>query len=115
MINIIMTFASYDIAYFPCTDEDTEYSGLGSHCIIVKRATAFHHALHYEQIPEMTSDALANCDCVTHTTNRFDTFPLQAPSFHPNIWSDIARSLPPHFSHDCWTPTDPSPWTPDDP
>ena len=25
-----------------------------------------------------------------------------------------ARSLP-HFSHNCWTPTDPSAWTPDDP
>ena len=68
----------------------------------------------YDQIPDMTSDALANCNCVTHATNRFETCPLQTTSFQPNIWSDIAKSLP-HFSHDCWTPTDPAAWTPDDP
>ena len=68
----------------------------------------------YEQIPDMTSDALANCDCATHTTNHFETCPLQTtPPFQANVWSDIARSLP-HFSHDCWTPTDPSALTPDD-
>jgi len=71
IMNIIDTFASYDNASFPCTDEDTEHGGLGSHYSILARATAFHHALSYEQIPNMTSDALANCNCVTHATNRF--------------------------------------------
>ena len=114
IMNVINTFVSYDNASFPCTDEDTEHGGLGSHCSILERSTAFHHALRYEQIPDITSDALANCNCGSHTTNRFVTCPLQTASFQPNIWPDIARSLP-HFSHGCWTPTDPAEWTPDHP
>ena len=81
IMNIIDTFASYDNASFPCTDEDTEHDGLGSHYSILERATAFRHALSYEQIPNMTSDALADCNCVTHATNRFEACPLQTTSF----------------------------------